>query len=139
MIQKYFLKNKKNTTFKKFDIIDFHPSKTKELLLHSINLAKNFTVITQEELHIILTRRKSIHINNNSTSVKTGTDDFDVTMGSFDSPQIADLVGIYILNALGRITNLSNIGIYRDDRLISIPNSNGPQSSKIQKIVFKSV
>ena len=37
------------------------------------------------------------------------TDNFDVTMGSFDSAQIADLVGIYILDTLGRIINLNNI------------------------------
>ena len=49
------------------------------------------------------------------------TYNFDVTMGSFDSTQIADLVGIYILHTLDRFLNLSNIGIYRNDGLISIP------------------
>ena len=33
-------------------------------------------------------------------------------MRSFDSAQIADLVGIYILDTLGRFLNLSNVGIY---------------------------
>ena len=51
-------------------------------------------------------------------------------MGSFDSVQIADLVGIYILDTLGRFLDLNNIRIYRDDGLISIPNSNGPQHWK---------
>ncbi len=52
-----------------------------------------------------------------------GTDNFDVTLGSFDSSQIADLDGIYILDTLGRIIDLNNTG--RDVGLISIPLSNG--------------
>ena len=68
---------------------------------------------------------------------KTTTDDCKVTMVLFDSAQIADLVGIYILDTLGRFLNLDNIGIYRDDRLISIPNRNGPLTSKIQKNVIR--
>ena len=33
--------------------------------------------------------------------------------------------------------NLNNVGIYRDDELISTPNSNGPLKSKIQKKVIR--
>ena len=77
--------------------------------------------ITQVELDNILAYRKSVLINNDVTLVKTWTDNFDVTIGSFDSAQVADLVGIYILDTLGRITNLNNIVIYQDDGLIFIP------------------
>ena len=41
--------------------------------------------------------------------------------------------GIYVLDILGRFLDLKNIGIYRDDGLFSIPNSNEPLTSKIQK------
>ena len=37
------IKHKNKTTFIQFDIIDFYPTITKELLLQSINLAKNYT------------------------------------------------------------------------------------------------
>ena len=107
MVQKY----ERNINFLQFLIIDFYPSITKELLLHSINSAKNYTDITQGELDIILAFRKSVLINNDTTWVRTETDDLDVTMGSLDSAQIADLVCIYILDILGKITNLNNIGI----------------------------
>ena len=50
-------------------------------------------------------------------------------MGLFDFVQIADFVGIYILDTPGRFLNLNNVGIYKDG-LISIPNSNGPLKSK---------
>ena len=71
-----------NHLFLKFKIIDFYPLIMKDLLLHSINLAKNYTEITQEELDITLTYRKCI-LNKDTTWVKMGTDNFDVTMGSF--------------------------------------------------------
>ena len=70
MIKKFEYKRKtkkQKTTFKQFDIIYFHPSITKELLLRCINLAKNYVDIIQDELNIILARRKSVLINNNTT------------------------------------------------------------------------
>ena len=94
------------------------------LLLQSINLPRNHTNIPQEELDIILACRKLVLFYNYTTREKTKTDNFDVTMGSFDYAQITDLVGIYILDTLGRFLDLNHGGIHRDDRLISIPNSN---------------
>ena len=86
------------------------------------------------ELDILLACKKSELIYNNTTWGKTTIGNFDVTIGSFDSAQIADLVGIYILDTLGRFLNLNNITMNSDDRLIPIPNSNGPLTSKIQKV-----
>ena len=87
------IKHKNRTTFIQFDIIDFYPSITKELLLLSINLARNYTDIIQEELDIILACRKSVLVYNNTIWEKKTTDNFDVTIGSFDSAQIAYFVG----------------------------------------------
>ena len=58
-------------------------------------------------------------------------------MGYFDFAQIADSVGIYILNTIGRILNLKLIGLYRVDRLIYILNSNGPKTSRLQKKIIR--
>ena len=58
-------------------------------------------------------------------------------MGGYDSLQIADLVGLYILNILTRIISPELLGLYRDDGLIYIPNSNGPISSSIQKRIIR--
>ena len=51
--------------------------------------------------------------------------------------QIADLVGLYILNMLTRIISHQQTGLYHDDGLIYIPNSNGPLSSSIQKRIIR--
>ena len=52
-----------------------------------------------------------------STWVKNGLDNFDVPMGGYDSSQIADLVGLYILDILTRIISPQQVGLYRDDGL----------------------
>ena len=49
------------------------------------------------------------------------------------SAQIADLIDIYIIDTLGSIIDKEQVGIYKDDGLIHIPNSNGPKSSQLQK------
>ena len=43
------IKHKNKTTLVQFDFMDFYPSVTKELLLQSFNLARNYKDITQEE------------------------------------------------------------------------------------------
>ena len=60
-------------------------------------------------------------------------DNFDVPMGEYNSTQIADLVGLYILNSHYRIVGLIQIGLYSDDCILYIPNSDGPKCSSIQK------
>ena len=56
-------------------------------------------------------------------------------MGGYNSAQIADLVGLYILDTLSRVVSPGQIGLYHDDELIYIRNSDGPNSSHIQKII----
>ena len=43
--------------------------------------------------------------------VKNGLDNFDVPMGGYDSSQIADLVGLYILDMLTRIIIPQQVGL----------------------------
>ena len=59
---------------------------------------------------IILACRKTVIKNNDSSWVKKGLENFDVPMGGYDSSQIADLVGLYILNMLTRIISHQQAG-----------------------------
>ena len=131
------IKNKSKATFIQFDIIDFYPSITKNILIDSINYARKYIDITIEQYEIILACRKTVLKNNDSTWVKNGLDNFDVPMVGYDSSQIADLVGLYILDMLTRIISPQQVGLYRDDGLLYIPNSNGPLSSSIQKRIIR--
>ena len=62
---------------------------------------------------------------------------FDVPMRGYDSLQIADLLGLYILPILNRIISSEQLGLYRLMVLIYILNSNGPKSSSIQKKIIR--
>ena len=97
------IKNKKSTTFIQFDIIEFYPSITWALLLKSLNYKREYMDITDEEIEIILACRKSILTDSRRTCVKSHVDNFDIPMGAYSLAQVADLIGIYILDMLGCI------------------------------------
>ena len=131
------IRDKKRFTLVQFNIIEFYPSITKELLLKSLNHAREYTDITEEEVEIILACRKSAQSDNCRTWIKSHIANFDVSMGDYDSAQVADLLGIYILDVLGRIVDLEQVGLYRDAGMFFIPDSNGPKTSNIQKKIIR--
>ena len=63
-------------------------------------------------------------------------DNFNVPMAVYNSAQVANLIGIYILDTLSGIVNLELMVLYQDDRIIFILESNSPKSSKIHKKIF---
>ena len=69
--------------------------------------------ITEEQTEIILTCRKTILTDNKSIWIKNCTGNFDVPTGVYESAQITDLIGIYILDTIGKIIDLKQVGLYR--------------------------
>ena len=65
-----------------FDIIDFYLSITKNTLIDSINHARKYVEMIEEQYDIILDGRKTVLKNNRSTWVKSGSDNFNVLCGS---------------------------------------------------------
>ena len=101
-----------------FDIEEFYPSISKELLLKAITYAKTLVNISDEEINTIMHSRKSLLFNNTDIwTKKNGDTDFDVTMGSFDGTELCELVGLCILHILGGKYAKHRIGLYRDDGL----------------------
>ena len=58
-------------------------------------------------------------------------------MGSFDSAEICELVGLYIFHILGEKCGKYRIGLYRDDRLACFGDTSGPQADRIRKYFIK--
>ena len=58
-------------------------------------------------------------------------------MGSFDSAELCELVGLYIFRILGEKCGKYRIGLYRDDRLASFGDTSGPQVDRIRKYFIK--
>ena len=61
---------------------------------------------------------------------------FDVPMGGYDSAEISELVGLYILNGLEQIMPQQYTGLYRDDGLhaTTLP---GPQIERLRKKIIQ--
>ena len=90
---------KKLHTIIAFDIYDFHPSITGELLDKALDFAFHYIEIPTDERIIIKHTKKTTLYNNNMPRRKIGSD-FDVTMGSFDGAETCELVGLFLLSQL---------------------------------------
>ena len=65
--------------------------------------------------------------------MKSQVDNFEVLMGASGLTQVADFIGIYISDTFYHIVNLEQMGICRDNRILVIPDSQAPKTSKIHK------
>lgn len=125
--------NKNRHTFLSFDIVNFYPSISEQLLDDAINWSKQFTTISENDIKIIKHARKSLLFNNGKTWTKQNSlNSFDVTMGSYDGAEICELVGLFFLSTLeNRFGN--QIGLYRDDGLAAITTTSGRLADKARK------
>ena len=129
--------NKQRYKFIMFDIKDFYPSISKELLTDALTFAETIINLDDQDKKIIYHSRKSLLFNQEQTWMKKGNDLFDVSMGAYDGAEVCELIGIFLLNLLGRQYDTKNIGLYRDDGLSIFKNRSGPQMEKIKKRLQK--
>ena len=132
------IENKKDFSFIQFDIKEFYPSITEEILEKAISFAKSLMDIDDHKIRTIKHCRKSLLFHNNvAWKKKTTTSCFDVTMGSYDGAEVCELVGTFILSKLENIIGKKNTGLYRDDGLVVLRNMNARRIDKIRKIIIK--
>ena len=98
-----------------FDICEFYPSITEELLKESIAFALEYVKISDEDKEIIIQSSKSLLYDKDCPWSKQGDSDFDISMGSFHGAEACELVGLFILSK-PLYLNL-NLGLFRDDAL----------------------
>ena len=121
-----------------FDIEEFYPSILNELLLKALTYAKALVKISDEEIKTLMHSLTSLLFNNTNIWIKKNRDpDFDVTMGSFDSAELCELVGLYILHILGENCEKHGIGLYHDDILACFGYTSGPQADRTRKDLIK--
>ena len=58
-------------------------------------------------------------------------------MGSYDGAEVCELIGIYILSILGHRIVKEDTGLYRDDGLTVLRNTNKQQTDKARKDIIK--
>jgi hypothetical protein len=129
------IEDKSKQSFICFDICEFYPSITQDLLLKALNFASDFDNITLQEKNIILQAKKSILYDGETPWCKRGKSNFDVTMGSFDGAETCELVGLYLLSQLQDIADI-NVGLYRDDGLATC-NKSPRQTEQIKQKICK--
>ena len=128
------IENKKNYTFIQFDIESFYPSIGEKLLRNAINWASTYKHITDDQKEMIFHVRQNFLYNNGEPWVKKGKKNFDVPMGSYDSAEVTDIVGLYLLHQLQELG--IPIGLYRDDGL-ALSDENGGDTERIKDKIVK--
>ncbi len=132
------IKEKHRHSFISFDIVDFYPSISENLLDQALSWASNLAIITKDEISIIKHARKSVLFNDGKPWTKKDSNSlFDVTMGSYDGAEICELVGLFILNKLGQKFGKENIGLYRDDGLAIMKSKSARLADKTRKELHK--
>ena len=129
------LQNKNTLKFFQFDIESFYPSITENLLNKAIVFGSQFVNISDQDKQIIFHSRKTFLFSDNEPWVKKTGNNFDVPMGGYDSAEVSDLVGLYLLNKLEAVFPQENVGLYRDDGL-AVLSVSGPQIDRIRKQVI---
>lgn len=123
--------NKHKCAFISFDVCEFYPSISEDLLNKALDFASMYDKITDNEKHIIRHAKKSSLYNKGIPWSKRGDTNFDVTMGSFDGAETCELVGLYLLSQLQDLD--INVGLYRDDGLAICHNKTARQIELIKK------
>ena len=111
------LPNRTKRRFIKFDIMEFYPSITLDLLMEALEYARTIVDITPEEERIILHCRRSLLFSKGQAWIKKEGEAFDVTMGSYGGAEVCELVGLLLLSRIQEKFPNAPIGLYRDDGL----------------------
>ena len=130
--------NKTQCSFIQFDIKGFYLSITRGLMKKAIEFGKTIADIPDEDLSVIMQLRKTLLFSAKVPCVKKEMDeDFDVPMGCYDSAEVCEIVGSYILNLLGNILVKDLVGLYGDDGLAIVRNLSAPEIERKRKAIIK--
>ena len=121
---------KPKSSFICFDVCEFYPSISEDLLNKALKFTSTYDNISNEEINIITHAKRSLLFQQSTPWCKRSNSKFDVTMGSFDSAKTCELIVLYMLSQLSHLN--INIGLYRDDGL-AISHTTPRQTELIKK------
>lgn len=117
-----------------------HCVKNRNIYIYSVivgvevDFASDYDNITTDKRNTIIHAKNSILIHKHLPWQKKGNTTFDVTMGSYDSAEICELEGSFLLSQLQDLN--INVGIYRDDGL-AITNATPRVTENIKKEICR--
>ena len=107
--------DKKKCSFIVLDVVEYYPSITEELLREALDWAGSVVTMTEDVKDIIISAKKSLLYYGSTAYKKKSGSGFDVTMGSYDGAESADIVGLFLLS---KVQDLGVVlAAYRDDWL----------------------
>ena len=128
------LQSKQRLKFIKFDIVNFYPSISKKTFEKAIKFAQKFTVISKDEVELLIHCREAYLCYEGDIWAKKDNPKFDVTIGAWDGAEVAELVGLMIMDEVEKI--LPTSGLYRDDGL-AVTQKSGPETARVEKRLHK--
>ena len=121
------IQHKDMYSFIAFDVVEFYPSISIDLLSEALQFASEYDTITDNEWHIILQAKRSLlYSYGEPWDKKISANLFDVTMGSYDGAESFELVGDYLM------LSTCDFGLYCDDGL-GISKASPRQTELIRK------
>ena len=99
------IESKSSHKFLMFDIGDFYPSIKEGLLVEGLEFAKQHVTIKSKDRETIFHARKSLLYNEGEPWIKKQSNNFDVTMRSYDGAEVCELTGIFMLSLIGNKYN----------------------------------
>ena len=100
--------NKSKSSFICFDVCEFYPSISEDLLNKALKFASTYDNISNEEINIITHAKRSLLFQQSTPWCKRSNSKLDVTMGSFDGAETCELIGLYMLSQVSHLN--INIG-----------------------------
>ncbi len=133
------LQDKHMLKFIIFDIEEFYPSISEDLLKDSLAWAKQFTNIQDFEYDAIFHATRTLLYDNEEKAwvKKDVPKEFDVSMGALDGAEVCELVGLFILNNLNDKLDVASLGLYRDDGLAVLKSQSGSAADRVRKQLIK--
>ena len=91
------MEEKDHLAFLKFDIEAYFPSITRTLLSKAIEWVRSLDFLSEFEEDLIMHCRRCLLVGNNGEIWRKSQDEeFDVTMGSKDSAEVSEMVGLFV-------------------------------------------
>ena len=132
------ISEKKKHTFFSFDIVDFYPSISEQLLRAAVSFARTKVRIEDKHIEVIFHARKSLLFEGGKTWVKRDKSSlFDVSMGCYDGAEVCEMVGIFMLNKLSELLSRDKLGLYRDDGLGMLKDNSGREADTTRKLIIR--
>ena len=97
------LEVKRLMKFVMFDIKDFYPSITQDLLNKALNFSSEYIYISERDINVINYARISLLFDWSHTRIKKQGGLFNVSMGAYDGAEVCKLVDTYMLNKVYQV------------------------------------